>query len=192
MGSRRCTVSSSFFPRRSQLTVLTGPSPLAPPVPLQMSDSDLSRIANEIARDIYPLDDVLRQFKIDAYFFRENILPHPRFRALYSEAYTAWHSANNSNERSVLKAGVLFEQWLEEANRLFHEQSQPLSSKVDMMKIVARVAGLDKDKVQQGVAPGDRVVVNINLSAAGRQEPIVIDKTAASVTYDQVLPPQAT
>jgi len=173
------------------MAVPTGPSPLAPPAPLQMSDSDLSRLANEIARDIYPLEDVLHQFKVDAHFFRDHILSHPRFRALYSEAYSAWHSASNSNERSVLKAGVLFEQWLEEANRLFHEQGQPMSAKNDMMKLIARVAGLDKDKVQQGVAPGDRVVVNINLSAAGRQEPIIIDKTASSVSYDQVLPSQA-
>ncbi len=160
---------------------LSPSKPTSPFAPLQMNDADLSRLANEIARDIYPLEDVLRQFKLDPHYVREHILPHPRFRALYSEAYATWRSATNSNERSIVKAGVLFEQWLEEANRLYHDPAQTLSSKVDMMKLIARVAGLDKDKVQQGVAPGDRVVVNINLSAAGQRDPIVIDKTAVVI-----------
>jgi hypothetical protein len=170
------------------LSRLLPPSPTAPPGPLQMNDTDLSRLAHEIARDIYPLEDILRQHNIDATYFRDHVMPHERFRVFYVEAHTLWNSASNAKERSALKSGVMFEEWLSEANRLFHDQTQPLSAKNELMKLIARVAGLDQpDKQQMGIAPGDRVVVNINLSAAGQREPIVIDKTAATV---EVLPTQ--
>lgn len=154
-----------------------------------MSDLDMSRLAQEIARDIYPLADILRQYQIEPIFFQEKILTNPRFKLLYVEAHTLWNSASNAQERSALKSAVLFEEWLAEANRLYHDTQQPMSSKVEMMKLLARVAKIDgSDKTQQGVAPGERVVVNINLSAAGQREPIVIDKTA---TIDAV-PQQVT
>lgn len=153
-------------------------APSAPPTPLQMSDTDMSRMAHEMARDIYPLEDILRQYSIDPAFFRDHIMTHERFRIYYVEAHTLWNSASNAKERSALKASVLFEEWLAESNRLFHDQTQPLSAKNELMKLIARVAGLDQpDKQQAGVAPGDRVVVNINLSAAGAPT-VVIDKVA--------------
>lgn len=164
------------------------PAPTAPPSPLQMSDTDLSRLAHEIARDIYPLEDILRQYQIDPVFFRDHVMNHERFKVFYVEAHALWNSASNAKERSALKASVMFEEWLPEANRLFHDQQQPMSSKNEMMKLIARVAGLDQiEKQQLGVAPGDRVVVNINLSAGGASQPITIDKVAPVL---EVLPEQ--
>ena len=158
------------------------PSPLAPPKSLPMSDSDMIRLAHEIARDLYPLEDVLRQFNVDPYFFRDHVAQNQRFRTVYAEAHAVWHSASNANERSALKSTVMYEEWLAEGNRLFHDQNQPLSAKVELLKLVARVGGLDtagKGQQGNGVAPGERVVVNINLSAANRP----------NITIDQVAPP---
>jgi len=166
---------------------MVAPSPTAPPDPLQMNDADLSRLANELARDIYPLEEILRQYQIDPIFFRDYIMQHPRFRQFYVEAHAVWNAASNAQQRSALKAAVMFEEWLVESNRLYHDTNQPLSSKVELMKLLARVSGLDaNDRKAAGVNPGERVVININLGAGGQRDPLVIDKVAP-VTLD-VLP----
>jgi hypothetical protein len=142
-----------------------------------MSDTDLSRLAHAIAQDIYNLADILRQHRVDPVFFNQHIRNHPRFKQLYLEAHTLWNDAGNANERTTLKAGVMVEEWLAEANRLFHDTNQPLSSKVELFKTMGKIAGLEKGKDDRQVAPGERVVVNINLSAAGAP-PVTIDKVA--------------
>lgn len=157
------------------------------PVVLQLDDVFLSRLAHEIARDIYPLGDVLRAHGLDEVTFQQKVINHPRFMMFYAEAHAMWNSSANAKERSALKAAVIFEEWLPEANRLLNAANEGIVGKVKLGEFIARVAGIDKEK-GANVAPGDKVVVNINLSAAGggvttieKEAPLTIEGTATTV-----------
>lgn len=145
---------------------------------LPISDALLLQLAHECARDLYPLDDILKLHGLTPEYFHNFIKNHPAFMRFYAEAHQIWNSSANAKERSALKAGILFEQWLEKANALM-ASNEPLSSKVQLMQFLARVAGFDQGKDVKQSAPGDRVVVNINLGA-GRT--FTIDKTLKDVT----------
>jgi hypothetical protein len=158
------------------------------PAPLPITEQFLNRLAHECARDVYPLDTILKMFKLDEDYFHSHIMKHPRFMLFYAEAHSIWNSSANAKERSALKAAVIFEDWLAEADRLLHAKEEGLVGKVKLGEFLARVAGIDKDK-SAAVAPGERVVVNINLGAAGggiktieKEVPAqVIDGTATEV-----------
>jgi hypothetical protein len=153
------------------------PSPNAPPVGWQLDDLTMMRLADELARDMYPTDDVLRRFALDPLVFNQIVRVNPTFIKHYSEYHAKWHSTANSGERVKLKSKALVEEWLVELNRQFHDMSLPLSAKVEAMKLLSKIAGLDVDTSRGNITPGERVQVTINLSAAGAQ-PVLIDKLA--------------
>lgn len=136
---------------------------VAPALPI--TDAALSRLAHECARDIYPLEDILRHYKLDPVYFNTYVLNHPRFKLFYAEAHSIWNSSANAKERSALKSIVILDEWLQEAGSLLHKADEPLMAKVKLAELISRLAGLDGDKKQ--VAPGERVVVNINFGRAG-------------------------
>ncbi len=157
------------------------PSPLSPGPKWQLDDLTLQRLAQELARDVYSPRDVLARFGIEPEVFQKFIRTTPTFVRHFTEAHTMWHSAGNTSERVQLKAQAMFEEWLGEADRLFHDQNQPMSAKMELLKTVGRVGGLDRDKEKGHVAPGERVLVQINLQAAGQVSPVLIDKVASAV-----------
>lgn len=151
-------------------------SPSGMPTALPISDAMLSQLAHECAREIYPLADILRSYRLDPAYFQGHVVNHPRFMMYYSEAHALWNSSANTRERSALKAAVMFEQWLEQANTMFMNDKEPLSSRVSLMQYLGKVAKVVDDAKEAGATQGDRVVVNINLGA-GRN--ITIDKHIA-------------
>lgn len=148
------------------------------PLALPIDDAFLMRLAHECARDVYPLDDILTLFKLDENYFEEYIRNHPIFMRYFAEAAQMWGAASNFKERSALKAGILFEEWLTECNVLLHDREQPLAAKVTLGQMLARISGVEKEK-GAGVQAGERVIVNIDLSARGPAGPVIhIDKVA--------------
>lgn len=150
------------------------------PIRLQMSDTDMLRLAAELARDLYSIGDVLSAHRLEPLFFKNHILPNPRFQQFYREAKALWASSANSPERATVKSSVLYEEWLQEADRLMHDPREPLSGKVKLMELMARVAKLDAGKDLKPTAPGERVQITINLGAAAKA-PVIIDGIAAPV-----------
>lgn len=133
---------------------------------LPLDDTTLSRLAHEVARNMYPLDDVLKLYKIEPVVFNEMIKDHPRFMQYYAEAYTVWNSASNYRERVALKAGVMSDEFMQEANRLMHDPKEPMAPKVALFQMLNRISGIEKEK-GTGVQAGERVVLNINFGASG-------------------------
>jgi hypothetical protein len=155
--------------------------PVQPPTPWQLDDVTLLRLANELARNIYPIEDTLSRFGLSVFVFQKFIRPNATFERYFREAHALWTASANATERIQVKAQVLFEEWMSEADRLFHAETQPLSGKVDLFKTVSRIAGLEQGKDGKTVQPGERVVVQINLGAAGQPAPIIIDKLAPPI-----------
>lgn len=169
------------------MSITPAPSPLARGPQWQLDDTIVTRIAGELAREMYTVQEVLDRFSMDIDIFRDRVRCHPAFERAYLEAKTIWHGTGNTRERVALKAGMLFEDWLAEADSLFHDKHQPLSSKVELLKQMSKVAGFEQSDKQQSIAPGDRVVVEINLGAGvqpgSNAQPVAvtIDKIAPSI-----------
>lgn len=166
--------------------MVAAPSPLARGPQWQLDDTTITRLAVEMAREMYTIPEILDRFSIDAEIFRTRVRPHPSFERAYLEARAIWTSSSNARERVQLKAGTLFEDWMAEADQLFHDKSQPLSAKVEMLKTLGKVAGFDHSDKAPTVAPGDRVVVEINLGAAGKVPQSTFEGT--TITIDKVAP----
>lgn len=138
---------------------------------LALDETRLMRLAYEIAREIYPLQTILEAYGITSEIYNDFIRQHPVFLRHWKEGCELWHATTNVATRSRVKAGFVFESFLEEAGRLMHDPLQPMAPKVDMAKFLASVGEIVKEK--GAVRTGDHVTVNINLGAG---QNVVIDK----------------
>lgn len=160
---------------------------------IPIDDAILQEVAAELAREIYPLAEVLQRFNIPGDVF-DRIKRTHHFQRMHAEALITWQSSTNTRERTRLKSEVMIEKMLEPSWRAFQDVTQPLAARVSMMQTVAKLAGLLDAKgdapVATAVAPGDRVSITINLSQPpARYAPaggMVID---AQVNGAAVVPP---
>lgn len=167
-----------------------GQAPAKSPDPcdqLLLNDTLLSRLAYELARQIYPTDQVLATYHISEETFNARVMNNPAFMVYYAEAYSIWHESSNAVERTRLKSGNMFEDWLREADRLLHDPALSMAPKVELAKYLGRISGMEPAATQS--TGGDRgVSVTINLGHA-RISPktITIEKTLTDVP-DEVTP----
>ena len=82
-------------------------------------------------------------YGLTAELFNERVKDNHSFMTFYAEAHAIWHASSNSKERVSAKAGVIFEQWLREANRLMHDPANPMAAKVDLGKTLAKLANFE-------------------------------------------------
>jgi hypothetical protein len=127
-------------------------------------DVQYLRLAREIAADLHKLDAILKNSSISQEEFEE-ISKDPRFVTLLKSEIEAWNSAGNTHERTKLKAGMLMEEWLLEANARLHDAKEPLNSKTEVAKLLARLAGMGSEKADLLGGGGERFSITINLGA---------------------------
>lgn len=127
------------------------------------NDVTLLKLAREIATDLRPLEEVLSTFKIDPKEW-ENLEKHPRFQAVLRSSIEEWNSATNTSERVKLKSLAFVEEALPEFYARAHDPTEPLSAKIEVLKSVARFAGVGGTGTDS-VASGERLSVTINLGA---------------------------
>lgn len=124
--------------------VLVRPAPPVDPCHILLTnDTLLSRLANELARNLYPFEQVIACYSITKEDFAEKISEHPPFMAYYAEARAVWGSATNQPQRVALKAGIIFEQWLDHADALLHDPNSPVADKVKLGQYLSRLAGFE-------------------------------------------------
>jgi hypothetical protein len=121
------------------------------------------KLAREIAMDIRPLEDILSAHGIDQSRW-ENIHSNPRFQALLRSEVESWESATNTAERVKIKSLAFVEESLPEFFARAHDRREPLNSKVEVLKTVAKFAGVGGSSVDGSVA-GEKLMVTINLGA---------------------------
>ena len=130
----------------------------------QARDIVLVQLAREIAIDHLDSETILNLYKISAEEWSV-IQRSPRFQKLLEQELTAWNSASNTTERTRLKAGAILEQWLPEANMRLHDPNETLNGKVELAKMMSRVAGLEKPESNGvGGSNGFSVVINLGTS----------------------------
>jgi len=128
-----------------------------------ISEHILIKLAREIAMDIHPLEDILRDNGIDSYKW-ENIQANTRFRMLLETETSAWGSALNTQERLRLKSAAALEEWLPELFARMNDKDENLNSKVEAGKLVSRWAGVGGTGAQT-TEGSERFSVTINLGA---------------------------
>src|SRR4029079_17957227 len=92
----------------------------APPL---VDDAILQEIAAELAREIYPLADILQRFNVPPPIF-ERVRRSHHFQRMHAEALITWQSSTNARERTRLKSEVMVEKMLEPAWRAFQDPAQ--------------------------------------------------------------------
>lgn len=120
------------------------------------------RLAQEIAINLNDIEDVLKHLSVSAVQW-DRIQRNPHFQSILQEAVADWQSAKNTQERIKLKAAAMVEEWLVEAHRLSHDPAQPLSGKVELMKLIKSLTALGNFGAEGG--GGEKFTVTINLGA---------------------------
>ena len=133
---------------------------------LSKNDGDvfLVKLAREIAIDHFPLATILERHQISSSEW-EALKRNPRFSELLESESRAWQSATNTEERTKLKAAAMIEEWLPEAHTRMHSTTDTLNAKVELAKLIARIAGMGTPDSGAGAGVGERFSVTINLGA---------------------------
>jgi len=105
-------------------------------------DTSMRLVARNIAMDIYSLDKILKHCNVQPYKFQQ-WKDHPRFLAYLKQETEAWNSAHNVSERTKLKAGIIMEEWLPEAYAEMKNNKQGLNHRVELAKLMTKLAGMD-------------------------------------------------
>jgi len=136
---------------------------------LYEQDTIYLRIAREIAIDFHDIKTILKNNNIDPIKF-EQFRRDPRFLRLVEAEVLAWNAATNIAERTKLKAGALIEEFLPEANARIHDAGETLAAKNELIKTLARIAGMGNERVAGEAGGGERFTVTINLGADHKLE----------------------
>jgi len=146
----------------------------------KVTDVLLVKVAREIAMEHFDIEDVLKHHQIDNETW-ERIQRLPRFSELLASEIAAWNSATNTHERVKLKAAGLVEMWLEQANTDLYDKTNTLNSKIELAKLVTRLAGMGVQGFGAEGATGERFSVTINL---GADQQLKIEKQLPPTTID--------
>lgn len=131
-------------------------------------DTQMLKVARDIAMDIYDIATILQNNSIDSRDFN-TWKEHPRFLSYLRSETEAWKSATNTLERTKLKAAVIMEDFMQEAYTQLHDKKVALNHKVELGKLVAKIAGMGEPKVLNGAGGGAAFQLRINISNNGER-----------------------
>jgi hypothetical protein len=127
-------------------------------------DIGLVKLAREIAINHFPIETILKTYQISDETWEE-IQKNPRFQALLKQEIEDWHGALNTHERVKLKTAAMIEEYLPEGNVRLHDHNETLNSKVELLKLLARIAGMGLTNAEGAGGSGEKFSVTINLGA---------------------------
>lgn len=117
-------------------------------------------LANEIARGLEPLDDILRKHRVSPAYF-QSLEKNPRFHAMVILAAKEWSAADNVTKRTELKAALMFEEALPEFFARMHDTKESLAAKVEFMKLLGKTAKLGTQEQTRQQGETLRLVINL-------------------------------
>lgn len=133
-------------------------------------DTMMRRIARELAMDLYPLDKILSSNDVKHHEF-DNWKEHPQFLSYLRQFKEEWNAATNTFERTKLKAGIVMEEFMEEAFHEMHNKKQALQHRTKLGELVAKIAGMADAKVANANIGGSGFSLSINI---GQNEKVTI------------------
>lgn len=166
-------------------------TPTNPPLladPPEFLRPDTASLARELAQDIRPVDDVVKDYGYtgahDPLF--QAVLTTNDFRRFLEEAMREWNNADSTKKRIRLKAQAAMEEGLPRLFETFNNAIDP-KDRIDAGKLLAKLAGFEDQQnpnAMGGESGGVKIVINIgtrrvetNLPA----QPKVIDPQGSPV-----------
>jgi hypothetical protein len=161
-----------------------------------LDDVATSKLAREIARDIRPLKEILRQFNLTEDSF-EKVIEGKFFQVRLAEETHLWNASDplTIRGRVEVKTATMIEDMLLEAYTLFHDRNQPMAAKIELLKWAARIAGMGENANGgvRGSNSDSQVKITINIAGHNlefdkeRKLPErVIDGTVVDLTPEKV------
>lgn len=165
------------------MIMATAPVPAPPPDKMifDPAESIFVLLAREIAMDIYPLDQILKNHEIPAARW-EQIRLNARFQGLLLKQVEEWNSALNTGERVKLKSLACVEEALPEFYARMHDPKENLPAKVKALEVIGGLAGLGKGGQAVQGGGGERFSVTINM---GADQQIKIEAPTIDARLDQ-------
>lgn len=145
------------------------------------NDVTLLKLAREIAMDMRSLDDILELHDVKREDW-EQIAKLERFQNYLRQCIEEWNSATNTQERVRLKSLAFVEEALPEFYARAHDPNENLNAKVEVLKTVARFAGVGGNVDTGGIS--ERLSVTINL---GTDQQLKIEKNINPVIEGDTL-----
>lgn len=138
-------------------------------------DVTFVKLAREIAIGLNSIETILKHHQIDKNDW-DYISTHPRFIQYLEHEQSVWESALNTQERVKIKSASMIEQWLPDAYKSMTNPSETLNGKLEVAKLVSRLAGMGLSGVGIAGETGEKFSVTINL---GADSAIKIEKESA-------------
>lgn len=155
----------------------------APLPPTDDIDTLMLKVARAIATDLYPIPDILKAHGIDQRTL-ETWNRHPRFQAYLTSEAEAWMSATNTAERVKLKAGMVMEEFILKAHAELHDARQGLNHRVELAKLVAKLAGVDGTRQALPGEGGGGFKLVINLGEGRRSTQVEAAIPMRTIEHD--------
>lgn len=129
---------------------------------VNLPDAAVSRLAREIARDILPLEDILKTYNLTAEDY-DQIVDTKFFQVRLGEEIQLWNASDPLSiaKRIETKAATMVEDCLLEVYALIHDRDQPMTAKVEALKWAARMAGMGEAARQTGSDGGVKITINV-------------------------------
>lgn len=130
---------------------------------LPLDDVVISRVAREIARDIYPPKEIRVRYKLTEEEF-DRVVTSSFFQIRLKEELDLWNASDAKSiaTRIGTKAATMVEECLVEVYALVHDRTQPMAAKISALQWASRLAGIGENpSVRGGADAGDRVRFNI-------------------------------
>lgn len=119
------------------------------------------KVARELAIGIYEIEEILKNNEISLREF-EAWRTNPRFLSYLQTEREAWNSAVNAPERIKLKSAVVLEEFIVEAHGALHDRKTPLNQRVELGKLLTKMAGIGETKLVGGAGgSGFQLTINI-------------------------------
>lgn len=124
-------------------------------------ETTMIKVARDLAIGIYDLATILKNNNVVVNDFEVWKL-NPYFLNLLKSEREAWNAAENTAQRTKLKAAVVMEEFMIEAHAGLNDRKIALNHRVELGKLVARIAGLGETRqAPGGSGPGFSLNINI-------------------------------
>lgn len=151
---------------------------------------DLVKLAEELGAGIRPPVEIWNDHGVRTREAAAKLIALPAFQAMLADAQRRWNSKENARARIREKSLIAIEQGLPALFEGLVNAKQPLNHRVEVVKILAKLGGIDAEVAAAGgAAAGAGVSITIDLSGNGAdvaggvgKPPIVVVSSAVDAT----------
>lgn len=143
---------------------------------------NLSKMAREIAMDIYPREHIQKTHQLSNEQWNAVIM-NPDFQRMLSEMIVDWRSASGTRERVRVKAQTAIEAALESIYSEITNASIPFTQRIDGVKMLAKLGDLGEREALVGGAGGSvNISINLGIPGEGINQTVTIENEPLEVT----------